>query len=60
MLPANFEFATKAEDFQARNQFDIWVPIALDLTKLHRGTHSPARNREAETRSHVRPKPKPS
>lgn len=39
VLPPDFQFASKASDFQARNQFDIWLPLALDLEKLHRGTH---------------------
>lgn len=39
VLPADFQFATNAADFQARNQIDVWVPLALDLEKLKRGTH---------------------
>ena len=39
VLPANFQFASNAADFQARSQADIWVPIALDPQKLQRGTH---------------------
>jgi putative ABC transport system permease protein len=39
VLPADFQFGSKAADFQARSQFDIWVPIALDPQKLQRGTH---------------------
>ncbi len=39
VLPANFQFASNAADFQARSQPDIWVPIALDLQKLQRGSH---------------------
>ena len=39
MLPADFQFASNAADFQARSQPDIWVPIALDPQKLQRGTH---------------------
>jgi putative ABC transport system permease protein len=39
VLPADFRFATSAGGFQERNQFDVWVPIALDLEKLQRGTH---------------------
>jgi hypothetical protein len=30
---------SKPADFQARNQFDVWVPLALDLEKLPRNTH---------------------
>ena len=39
VLPREFEFVAKASDFQARNQFDVWVPLALDLEKLQRNTH---------------------
>ena len=39
VLPADFQFASNAADFQARSQADIWVPIALDPQKLQRGTH---------------------
>jgi predicted permease len=39
VLPADFQFASNAADFQARSQADIWAPIALDLQKLQRGTH---------------------
>ena len=39
VLPADFQFASKASDFEARNQFDLWVPLALDPGKLQRGTH---------------------
>lgn len=39
VLPRGFQFASKASDFQAQNQFDIWVPLGLDLGKLQRGTH---------------------
>lgn len=39
VLPADFQFATNAAEFQARSQVDIWVPLALDLEKLKRGTH---------------------
>jgi putative ABC transport system permease protein len=39
VLPADFQFATNAADFQARSQIDVWVPLALDLEKLKRGTH---------------------
>jgi putative ABC transport system permease protein len=39
VLPAAFQFATNAADFQARSQIDVWVPLALDLEKLNRGTH---------------------
>jgi predicted permease len=39
VLPADFQFASNASDFQARSQADIWVPLALDPQKLQRGTH---------------------
>src|SRR5882724_10487882 len=39
VLPAGFQFGTTAADFQARDQADIWVPIALDSQKLQRGAH---------------------
>jgi putative ABC transport system permease protein len=39
VLPADFQFATNAADFQARSHVDIWVPLALNPDKLQRGTH---------------------
>jgi predicted permease len=39
VLPPDFQFASKAADFQSRSQVDVWVPIALDPQKLQRGTH---------------------
>jgi putative ABC transport system permease protein len=39
VLPADFQFASNAADFQARSQADIWVPLALNTEKLQRGTH---------------------
>ena len=40
VLPREFEFVSKVSDFQARNQFDVWVPLALNnLEKLQRNTH---------------------
>lgn len=39
VLPPDFQFGSKASDFQARNQFDVWVPMALNSEKLQRGTH---------------------
>jgi predicted permease len=39
VLPADFQFGSTAADFQARSQADIWVPLALDLERLQRGTH---------------------
>jgi putative ABC transport system permease protein len=38
-LPADFQFATNAADFQARTQVDVWTPLALNLENLKRGTH---------------------
>jgi predicted permease len=39
VLPAGFQFGSAAADFEARSQADIWVPLALDLQRLQRGTH---------------------
>ena len=39
VLPPGFQFGSTAADFQARSQADIWVPLALDLERLQRGTH---------------------
>ena len=39
VLPPDFQFGSKASDFQARNQFEVFVPMALNLEKLQRGTH---------------------
>ena len=40
VLPAGFQFGSRAADFQARSQPDIWVPIALDSQRLQRGSHT--------------------
>ena len=40
VLPAGFQFGTTAEDFQARSQADIWVPMTLDSQRLQRGSHT--------------------
>src|SRR5207247_5381209 len=40
VLPPEFEFVSKASDFGGRNQFDVWVPLALNnREKLQRNTH---------------------
>jgi putative ABC transport system permease protein len=39
VLPADFQFATNAADFQARSQIDVWVPMALSADKAQRGEH---------------------
>jgi predicted permease len=39
VLPAAFHFATTASGFQEQNQFDVWIPMALDPERLQRGTH---------------------
>ncbi len=39
VLPADFQFATNAAEFQSRSQVDVWAPLALDLENLNRGTH---------------------
>jgi putative ABC transport system permease protein len=38
VLPREFEFVAKTSDFQARNHFDVWVPLALNPNPS-RGTH---------------------
>jgi putative ABC transport system permease protein len=38
VLPQDFRFIGKPSDFQARNQFDVWVPLALNPSPS-RGTH---------------------
>src|SRR6185436_7342702 len=38
VLPAGFQFASSATDFQARSQADIWIPMGLDLQNLQRGS----------------------
>jgi len=39
ILPQDFEFVSRASDFQARNQFDVWIPLGLNSANLSRGTH---------------------
>jgi putative ABC transport system permease protein len=41
VLPRDFSFVSKASDFQSRNLFDIWTPLALSspLEPWQRGTH---------------------
>jgi putative ABC transport system permease protein len=41
VLPDDFEFVSKASDFQARTEFDVWVLLALahNLEPWQRGTH---------------------
>jgi putative ABC transport system permease protein len=39
ILPRDFELVAKASDFQGRNRFDVWVPLALNATTPSRGTH---------------------
>jgi putative ABC transport system permease protein len=39
VLPAGFQFGSTAAEFQARNQPDIWVPLALDPQRLQRNAH---------------------
>jgi predicted permease len=38
VLPDDFELVARAEDFQGRTQFDVWIPLALN-PKPSRGTH---------------------
>jgi putative ABC transport system permease protein len=40
VLPAGFQFGSTAAEFQARSQADIWVPLALDLERLQRRSHT--------------------
>ena len=41
VLPRDFSLASKASDFQARNRFDLWTPLALPSPPepWQRGTH---------------------
>ncbi len=39
VLPREFELVSRASDFQAQNEFDVWIPLALDPQKLPRNTH---------------------
>jgi hypothetical protein len=39
VVPRDFEFISKASDFQARNRFDVWVPLALNPSSAPRGTY---------------------
>jgi putative ABC transport system permease protein len=39
VLPADFQFATNASDFDEDSQPDVWAPIALNPERLQRGTH---------------------
>jgi len=41
VLPRDFTFVSKSADFQARNQFDVWTPLALPSPPepWQRGTH---------------------
>lgn len=39
VLPPTFEFVNSATDFQARTQFDIWVPLAINPQRASRGSH---------------------
>ena len=42
VLPRNFSFVSKASDYQSRNRFDLWTPLALPSPPeaWQRGTHS--------------------
>ena len=40
VLPADFQFGTTAEDFDARRQADVWIPLGLDPQRLQRGSHT--------------------
>jgi predicted permease len=41
VLPRDFSFVSKASDFQSRNRFDLWTPLALASPPpaWQRGTH---------------------
>jgi predicted permease len=41
VLPRDFSFVSKASDFQSRNHFDLWTPLALASPppEWQRGTH---------------------
>jgi putative ABC transport system permease protein len=41
VLPRDFSFVSRASDFQARNRFDLWTPLALPTPPepWQRGTH---------------------
>jgi len=41
VLPRDFSFVSKASDFQSRNHFDLWTPLALPSPPepWQRGTH---------------------
>ena len=41
VLPRNFTFVSKASDYQSRNRFDLWTPLALSSPPeaWQRGTH---------------------
>jgi predicted permease len=42
VLPRNFSLVSKASDYQSRNKFDLWTPLALPSPPeaWQRGTHS--------------------
>jgi putative ABC transport system permease protein len=39
VLPRGFQIASRVSDFQGRNHFDVWTPLALNPQRLQRGTH---------------------
>jgi putative ABC transport system permease protein len=41
VLPRDFSFVSKASDYQSRNHFDVWTPLALHTPPeaWQRGTH---------------------
>jgi putative ABC transport system permease protein len=39
VLPRDFQLVSHASDFGGRNDFDIWIPLALNMHRLQRGTH---------------------
>ena len=39
VLPRDFQLVSRAADFNGRDQFDVWMPLALNMERLQRGTH---------------------
>jgi putative ABC transport system permease protein len=39
VLPRDFQLVSRAADFNGRGQFDVWMPLALNMDRLQRGTH---------------------
>ena len=39
VLPSDFQFVGKPEDFGGLTNFDVWVPLVFNMQRLQRGTH---------------------